>query len=213
MRHPRPRITGPFGPRRTRWASAANVATQREYRHRASSGTIFGASQQTEHAGEEQRAVDEEDHVAITAERGEARRKSRMTNPSAIKDPLLRPIDHHARHRVAPVTAEPNQEPGTHPLARHTRQDLGEEHSRWPSRQSWQYASSALARRERIQDIAPAQRHKRDLQHGHQRRRMRPSESPGAEWQPNLRADRFAARRTKSTRRSRGAWPRRSRSF
>src|SRR5215471_1979343 len=44
MRHPMVRIRGPFDPRRTRWTSAASVANQREYRHRASGGTIFGAS-------------------------------------------------------------------------------------------------------------------------------------------------------------------------
>src|SRR5262249_36324629 len=44
MRHPMLRTTGPFDPSRTRWTSAAKVANQREYRHRASGETIFGAS-------------------------------------------------------------------------------------------------------------------------------------------------------------------------
>src|SRR5262245_863790 len=44
MRHPMLRITGPFDPKRTRWTSVANVAKQREYRHRLSGRTILGAS-------------------------------------------------------------------------------------------------------------------------------------------------------------------------
>ena len=40
-----PRTTGPFDPSKTRWTSAANVANQREYRHRASGDAIFGASE------------------------------------------------------------------------------------------------------------------------------------------------------------------------
>src|SRR6516225_8279011 len=44
MRHAMPTTTGPLDPKTTRWTSAANVANQREYRHRASGETIFGAS-------------------------------------------------------------------------------------------------------------------------------------------------------------------------
>src|SRR5262245_27584026 len=44
MRHPRNTITEPFGPSTTRRASDANLANQREYRQRASSGAILGAS-------------------------------------------------------------------------------------------------------------------------------------------------------------------------
>ena len=44
IRHPRARITGPLGPRRTRRASRANFASQRQYCQRASSSAIFGAS-------------------------------------------------------------------------------------------------------------------------------------------------------------------------
>src|SRR5262249_56183339 len=84
-------------------------------------------------------------------------------------------IDPSARHGVAPTPAKPNEQPGAHPLARHTRQDLSEEHADSGRGNHGDTRHLLIARSERVYDIVPAQARKRDLQHGHQDRERGPT--------------------------------------
>src|SRR6516162_7958398 len=111
IRHPIARINGLFGPSRTRWVSAASIATQREY--------------QRERAGEQERAVREEHEIAISAERCQSRRQQQREESERDQQPHPdAAIDDHTGESIAPITAKANQEPGAHALPGHAGQDL-----------------------------------------------------------------------------------------
>ena len=155
----------------------ANVANQREYRHRESQGAILGANTRPNAAARSRRAVKDEHHLAVSAESSEARRRQQQ-NCKSDRDQQAHahsPIDHHAGHSASPIAAKPYKQPGAHPLAGYTRQDLSEEHT--DSRHSDRGDSShpRVTHRERIKNIAPAHAQKRDLKHDHQNSERRPA--------------------------------------
>src|SRR5262249_49717840 len=181
MRHPIVRITGPFDPRRMRWTSAASVANHREYRHRASGGTIFGASKRpsTPARISAPSTTSTTSRYLPSAVRPDG--SSRMTNPRAITRPTPTPRSITALVTAArqslppPTTPKPKEQPGAPPRARHARQDLGEEHADSRRGDQGDTRHLLIARSERVYDIVPAQARERDLQHGHQDRERGPT--------------------------------------
>ena len=170
--------------------------------------------QESEHAGEEQRAVDDEHDVAISAERREAGRQQQDDKSQRDQQPYsYAPIDHHAHHRVAPIAAETNDEPGTHPVSRHARQDLSKEdaHSGGCDHGGARHPpiERVQARRECCANAPP----RAGFAASPTKWRMRPSENPTARRRTRPGSNRFAARHTKSRRRSREAWSRRAQFF
>src|SRR5262245_54831302 len=88
----------------------------------------FRYEQEAQRASEDQRAVHDEYHIAVSAQRSKAGRKQQHDKPQHNQQTNpYRAIDHDARHCSAPITAKPNEKPSAHPLARHIRQDLSEE--------------------------------------------------------------------------------------
>ena len=210
-----PKIVGPYGPRRTRRASTAKVANQRENRHRESHGAIRRRQHKTEGCGEQHGAVKDQHDLAVSAESREARGQQQQNcKPDRDQEAHAHSsIDHHAGHSASPIAAKAYKQPRAHPLAGHARQDLGEEYadSRHGNRGDNGYPRGADC--ERIENIAPAHAQKRDLKHDDEHRECRPAKIQQWDARTRAGANRFAGRRTKNTPRSRSASLRRSQVF
>ena len=85
------------------------------------------------------------------------------------------PIDHHARYGVSPITAKPDEQPGAHPLARYTWQDLAEEHPDSRHSDHCDRGHPRITHCERIDNIAPTHAQERDLEHNQQCGECRPA--------------------------------------
>ena len=91
---------GPFGPRTTRWASAANAANQREYRQRASGGATLGASKRPNTPAMRSAPYTTSTTLRYPPSAVRPDGSSRMTNPNATNRPTPMP-----RSITTPVTA------------------------------------------------------------------------------------------------------------
>ena len=78
------KIIGLHVPRRTRWTSVANVANQRNTAIARAVGQIVGTNQ-AEPASQDQRAADDNHHVSVSAERGQAGWQQQDENPTLFK--------------------------------------------------------------------------------------------------------------------------------
>ena len=147
----------------------ANLASQREYRQRASSRDLR-REQQAKRAGEQQPAVHGEHEIAISAERNEAGWQQQEDGKSQRDQQAHadRSIDHHADDGVAPIAAASSKQPGTYAVTRHARQHLSEEHANGGHADHDGPRHPFVSRRQRVNDVGPSQSPERDLQHHHQ---------------------------------------------